>query len=294
MIRPLHQTSHASVTAQGTCLTRALELRRAPDERIVTDHYAEVFLTAPFRRTLGLLQRATPLVDGYERVPGPGTISTSVLCRHGFIDAHLLEALPDVDQVLILGAGWDSRAYRFAGAIGRRPVIEVDLPPLSRAKRAIVDAHPDVFRRGRAVSVEIDFRTQTLPEQLDGSGFVVGAPTFVVWEGVTMYLTRDAVIATLDTLARLCGPGSTLALDLFRRTAGVGPYALAQRLGALSLGLLGEPVTFAVSDDDVEPLLAGSGFTLLDVAGAADLTRRYATAGRRCDPSLLPVAARLG
>lgn len=290
--RALHETDRSSLTAQATTLYRALELDRDPAERIVSDRYAPLFLTPMARRARASLRAGAGVRRLAERT-GLGSIGTSVLCRHRFIDAHLLEALPDVDQVLILGAGWDSRAYRFATSIGRRPVIEVDLAPLSRAKRAVVEANPDVFRRGRAVSVEIDFRTQTLPEQLADSGFTVGAPTFVVWEGVAMYLTPQAVAGTLETLAGLCGPGSLLAMDFWQRVRGLRPHDRLRRVGEFSLGLIGEPLGFAVDAHDVGRLLDDAGFELADLATATTLTSRYATGGRRCDECLYTVAARL-
>lgn len=290
--RALHQTDRPSATAQLTLLCRALELQRPADERIVTDRFAPVFLPRGADRVLAGLRGAGGVVRAVERL-APASIATSVLCRHRFIDAHLLEELPEVEQVLVLGAGWDSRAYRFAGAIGRRAVFEVDLPPLSRAKRAAVDDHPDVFRRGRAVSVEIDFRTQTLPDRLAATSFAVGARTVIVWEGVSMYLTPEAVRGTLAALAELCGPGSVLVMDCWQHV-GRGLRSAPRRLAERSLGWIGEPLGFAVAADRVGALLGEAGFEVIDLAAADTLTSRYATGGRRCDPSLFCVAARLG
>ncbi|MDQ2797875.1 MAG: SAM-dependent methyltransferase, partial [Actinomycetota bacterium] len=217
----------------------------------------------------------------------------SGLCRHRFIDAHLLEALPDLDQVLILGAGYDSRAYRFARALDRRPVFEVDLAPLSRRKKQIVADNPAVFDRGNVTSVEIDFRTQSLDSQLTGSGFRPGTPTFVVWEGVSMYLTREAVIDTLGALVALCGRGSVLAMDFWQTVRGVGPYDQLRRAGQRAMGLIGEPIGFSIAPSRVGELFEPAGFDVVDLATADKMTARYATAGRRCDEGMYVAAARL-
>ncbi|MEO9138626.1 MAG: SAM-dependent methyltransferase, partial [Jatrophihabitans sp.] len=206
---------------------------------------------------------------------------------------HLLEAMPDVAQVLILGAGYDSRAYRFATSIAGRAVFEVDLAPLSRVKRQIVADHPELFTQGRVTSVEIDFRTQLLADRLRDSGFVTGAATFVAWEGVSMYLTHDAVTATLDALAQVCGAGSILAMDFFQAVRGVGPYDQFRRLGARSLGLIGEPITFRTPSTTAATLLSGAGFDVIDLATADRMTSRYATGGRSCDEGMYVAAARL-
>ncbi|MGI8677412.1 MAG: class I SAM-dependent methyltransferase [Jatrophihabitans sp.] len=290
--RELHDTDRPSSTAQWTTLGRALELGRDPADRIVTDVFAPTFLSATSRRLFAPLRVAGPVMRLAERSTLAG-LAASGLCRHRFIDAHLLVALPDVEQVVILGAGYDSRAYRFARAIDRRPVFEVDLAPLSRRKRQVVDDHPELFDRGRMTSIEIDFRTQSLEGQLAGSGFRPSVPTFVVWEGVSMYLTRAAIIDTLGALAGLCGQGSVLAMDYWQTVLGVGPYAQLRRVGQRAMGLIGEPIGFSIASARVGELLEPSGFEVVDLATADTMTTRYATAGRRCDDGMYVVAARL-
>jgi methyltransferase (TIGR00027 family) len=290
--RELHTTDRPSSTAQWTTFGRALELGRPADERIVTDEYAPVFLSGTSRMLLVPLRAADPVVRRAERLEAAG-LAASGLCRHRFIDEHLLEALPDVEQVLILGAGYDSRAYRFSRPIGARPVYEVDLAPLSRRKAAIVATRPDLFGHTSVRRVEIDFRTQSLPDRLADSGFRTGAPTFVVWEGVSMYLTRQAVDATLRALGAVCGPGTVLAMDYWQSVGGRSVYDRFRRIGERGIRLIGEPITFSIAPSDVPDLLAGEGFDVLDLATAGEMTRRYATAGRHCDEGMYVVAARL-
>ena len=231
-----------------------------------------------------MLQRA-------ERLEVAG-VATHVLCRHAFIDDQLLAAVDDgVEQVVVLGAGYDSRAYRLAAALGARPVFEVDLPPLSRAKAALVARRPDVFGHAAVQRVEIDFRTQSLPDRLQDKGFVVGRPTFVVWEGVVPYLTPDAVDATLAALRECCGPGSTIALDLWDGVGGAGRLAPLRRFAAYSLSWIGEPIAFGLQSAEAAAFLAERGWDVADLATAEDLTARFATAGRRSDPSLYALAA---
>jgi methyltransferase (TIGR00027 family) len=285
----LHTSDRPSSTAQWTTLGRALELRRS--ERIVTDSYAPAFLS----RSSGLLLRSLSLGETglrrAERLSVAG-LATSGLCRHRFIDEHLLAALPSVAQVMVLGAGYDSRAYRFATEIGARPVYEVDLPPLSRRKAAIVAARPNEFGHAAIHRVEIDFRTQALTDRLAGSGFVPREPTFVVWEGVSMYLSRAAVDGTLAALSSVCGPGSVIAMDFWQHVGGVGGYSM--RIAAeRGMRLIGEPITFPIAAVDVPELLGGHRFAVRDLADGGEMTVRYATDGRRCDPGMYVLAAEL-
>jgi len=289
--RELHTTDRPSSTAQWTTFGRVLELGRDEPERIVTDPYAPVFLSGTSRALMTPLKAAGPLVRRGERLEIAG-IAASGLCRHAFIDNHLLDAIGDMDQVLILGAGYDSRAYRFATEIGARPVFEVDLAPLSRRKAEIVAANADLFGHAAIQRVEIDFRTQSLADRLAASGFVAHRPTFVVWEGVSMYLTRAAVRATLGALSSLCGSGSVIAMDFWQRVGGRGPNARLRRLGERSIRLIGEPLTFCIGADTVDGMFTAQDFEMLDLAEAVEMTKRYATAGRRCDPGMYVVAAR--
>jgi methyltransferase (TIGR00027 family) len=285
----LHTSDRPSSTAQWTILGRALELNRT--ERIVTDEYAPVFLSRSSRTLRRALTRSGPALRAAERMSLAG-LATSGLCRYRFIDEHLLAALPDVEQVMILGAGYDTRAYRFATQIGPRPVYEVDLPPLSRRKAALVAERSDLFGHASVHRVEIDFRTQSLPDRLAGSGFQQGGATFVAWEGVSMYLTRDAVDGTLAALASVCGPGSVLAMDFWQRVGGPAWRQLRMR-AERGMDLIGEPIGFAIPASAVGRLLAAHGFEVLDLAEADEMTKRYATGGRTCDPGMYVVAAKL-
>jgi methyltransferase (TIGR00027 family) len=290
--RELHATDRLSATAQWTTLARALELRREPDQRIVTDIYAPSFLTNGYRAMLTALQLGHPVIRQLERADLAG-LAAFVLCRHRFIDAHLLEELArDAAQVLILGAGYDARAYRFADELAGRPVYEVDLAPLSRRKAAIVAAHPELFGHNSIQRVEIDFRRDSLGDRLEASGFEPGVPTFVVWEGVSMYLTRSAVSATLATVRDLCGIGSVVAMDYWHEIGGSAAADQVRRFGARAVRLIGEPVTFGLAPDDAPQFLAEHGFTAFDLVQSDELADRYATDGRHCEKSVYVVAAR--
>jgi methyltransferase (TIGR00027 family) len=265
---------------------RAFELTRPPQRRIVDDPYAPVFLTALSRAVLAPLRTAAPIVQLVERVPLAG-LSGFGLCRHRFIDEHLRTAIRlGAERVLILGAGYDSRAYRLATELGTRPVYEVDLPPLSRRKAKIVAAHPELFGHTSITRVEIDFRTQSLAERLADAGVTAGPRTFVAWEGVTPYLSEDAVHATMATLRDVCSPGSRLALDAWRGPTEPGSLLDHVRGAAThAFAAIGEPLTFGLPPTEFRAMLARFGFQVLDQVGGAELAARYATDGRSCEES---------
>src|SRR3954451_19963534 len=176
-----------SLTAEAVTMARALEHLKPPEQRVIDDPWAQLFLSAASRRALAAWSGSfTGRV--LRRLGATGT--TYVPLRHRFIDDHLTTALDaGAAQVVLLGAGYDTRAYRFAGQLNGRPVFEVDLAPISRAKAAVVAKHQADLPTANVVRVEIDFETQALTDVLPDAGFTPGADTFVVWEGVPMYLT---------------------------------------------------------------------------------------------------------
>ena len=274
-------------------LARALEQLKPEHERVVDDPWAHLFLS---RASRGALAAWTGSLTGRVlRRLGPSA-TTYVPLRHRYIDDHLLEALDHgARQVVLLGAGYDTRAYRFAGRIGDRRVFEVDLAAISRAKASTVAKHATELPPANVVRVEIDFESERLQDVLPAAGFEVGAPTFFTWEGVPMYLTRAAVKGTLDAVHELGGDGSQLAHDMWHLVDDPGPLGTARRSAPNALSLIGEPVTFGVHPEDYEQLLARHGFRLVDLSMASALQERYAagTAAAVDDSLYVLVAERI-
>ena len=147
--------SRPSLTAEAVTMARALEHLKPAPQRLIDDPLAHLFLSRPSRRALSAWSGS--LTGRVLRTLG-ATGTTYVPLRHRFIDDHLVAALEaGVAQVVLLGAGYDTRAYRFADQLQGRPVFEVDLAAISRAKAATVAKHSDEFPDANVVRVEIDF-----------------------------------------------------------------------------------------------------------------------------------------
>jgi methyltransferase (TIGR00027 family) len=269
---------------------RASEQRRKPAERIVDDPYAKLFLGPMLRTALATWDASGRLGDFADRF-SPGLI-TWVLCRHRYIDDRLLAALAgDVEQVVILGAGYDMRAFRLAAELKYRPVFEVDYPATSRRKAKMLARHRSELPVTDVRVVEVDFQKDSLRERLQASGFQRGVRTFFVWEGVAMYLSRDAVKKTLSDLVALAAPGSDIVMDLWHLPEGSDWMSAAHRFGASALYLVGEPVTFAIHPEDVGPFLNRLGYRVVEIADAAELENRYVRDRRRVYPAAYLVHA---
>jgi methyltransferase (TIGR00027 family) len=271
-------------------MARALEHLKPSAERVVDDPWAHLFVSTAARRALAAWSGSlTGRV--LRRLGATGT--TYVPLRHRFIDEHLTAALDaGVAQVVLLGAGYDTRAYRFADQLDGRPVFEVDLAPISRAKAATIAKHHEQFPDANVVGVEIDFESQALTDVLPEAGFRVGGPTFFTWEGVAMYLTRAAVKSTLDAVHELSADGSQIAHDMWFLVDDPGPLGTARRTAPGALSLIGEPVTFGVHPEDYDCFLGRHGFRIVDLALASELQARYAPDSRAVlDDSLYVLTA---
>jgi methyltransferase (TIGR00027 family) len=282
--------SRPSLTAEAVTMARALEHVKPPAERVIDDPWAHLFLSSAGRRALTAWSGS---ITGrvLRQLGANGT--SYVPLRHRFIDDHLLAALQaGATQVVLLGAGYDTRAYRFTDELDGRPVYEVDLAPISRAKAATIDGHRDEFPAANVVRVEIDFESQSLVDVLPAAGFTIGGRTFFVWEGVPMYLTRAAVKATLDAVHDLGGTGTEIAHDMWYLVDDPGPYGTARRTAPTALSLIGEPVTFGVHPEDYGDFLRRHGFEIVDLVLATELQVRYAPDARAAlDDSLYVLVA---
>jgi methyltransferase (TIGR00027 family) len=263
---------------------RASEQRKKPGERILDDPYAKLFLGPMLRATLATWEasgRLGNLADEFS----PGLL-TFVLCRHRYIDDRLIEALAaNVEQVVLLGAGYDTRGYRLAHELKDRPVFEVDHPATSERKARIVARHKSELPMSDVRRVEVDFQKDSLRERLQASGFQRGVRTFFVWEGVAMYLTRPAVKATLTELREISAPGSEIAFDLWHPPEGFDFLSAAHRWSAQALYLVGEPITFGIHPEDTGPFLQRLGYRVHEIVESEELASRYVRDGRRVVPA---------
>ena len=183
---------------------------RNPDslaERLISSDELQLIKEHPIAQALG---------EEYQKARRQREIagmSNLLLIRTRFIDECLVQALSDgATQVVILGAGFDTRAYRFAHLLKNKMVIEVDYQSTQQIKkRRLAAASIPVPSNVRFA--EIDFKTDALRDVLLKAGYNVSAKTFFIWEGVSFYLTETAVRETLRTISEGSIVGSSLVMD---------------------------------------------------------------------------------
>jgi len=255
-----------SRTAHFVALGRAFAdagLSHVPDFH---DPTARVFLNAKGKRSLAKTEQAA---RGGKRSFGLGAaraMADMIALRTAAIDAAVRDAIVgDATQLVILGAGYDGRAWRMPELTGVQ-VFEVDHRATQTAKRAHVAELP--VPNGHVNFVTIDFERESLDTVLGRAGHNASAPTCWIWEGVVMYLTRDAMRATLADIARRSAPGSTLIVN----------YHTAHRrfVARLLFRLIGEPQISAWTREEMAGDLHSVGFDVREDSGMIDWNDRFA------------------
>ena len=265
----------ASRTAEYMALFRALEATRAADRRLFTDRFAVAFLSPRLRLVVGLskVPLAGTIVRAYIDRRWPGA-RTSAVARTRFIDDAAEAALRSaIEQVVILGAGFDARAYRIAAMAQVAVVFEVDHPSTSAAKRTIVQgALASAPRHVRFVP--IDFNSESLQSTMSAAGYDARRRTLFIWEGVTNDPTADAVGETLVPAG--AAAGSTVVFTYVHRQVLDAPqtfYGTEKLLATLRVA--GERWRFGLDPLHMSSFLAQRGLVLSEDVGASDYRAFY-------------------
>ncbi len=270
----------ASRTAQYVALFRAIETRMPPGRRLFEDPLAELFLTpnlsmvAALSRVPRVAGRIASFIDRHW-----GGALSSVVARTKLIDDTIVAARAGgVRQFAILGAGFDSRAYRLR-ALHDVPVFEVDHPD-TLARKSNVLRRASVRLPPNVRLVECDFQEGEIGRAMTRAGYAVSVPSFILWEGVTAYLTEPAVDSTLRWCAQ-SAPESELLFTYIHRAALDDPVAFAgARKVSKSVKAAGEPWRFGFYPTELASYLETRGLILEQDIGSAEYRARYLPVSR--------------
>jgi methyltransferase (TIGR00027 family) len=196
-----------------------------------------------------------------------------VQARTKHIDVILSESLKNgITQVVNLGAGYDSRAYRFHQTSPIVRFFEIDLPEMVANKKERVKKIFGNLPKW-VVYVPIDFNKQNLNKELIKAGFDKNKKTLFIWEGVTMYISQEAVVATLRFITDESASGSQVVFDYVSKSIVEKKNHFNQfDEGANAWG---EPIIFGIEDDTVEKFISQIGLKLISDMGPLEMTNKY-------------------
>ncbi len=195
--------------------------------------------------------------------------------RTATIDALMLQGIQQGNrQLVVVGAGLDARPYRF-DELADVVAFEIDHPASQAYKRRKAAQLPARCRDIRYVAV--DFEQESMGDRLVECGFDPTIPTFWIWEGVTMYLAREATEATLATISSLSAPDSRLAMTYMLPE----PIGLTRgnRIVHRVFATISEPLVGGMRPADVRAMLRRHGFGLMADGSNTDWQREMGGEG---------------
>ena len=262
-----------SRTAEWTCLCRAVSSLETDSHYRSDDHIARSLLP---RYLAPMLHVA--LVRRLYRALSPKGIYEYVIARTKYVDAVFNQALAEqFDQILIFGAGFDTRGLRFKDEARKTRIFELDAPLTQQAKlRQYQDRHLDV--PPNLVFIAIDFDRESVSFKLNECGFGKARRSLFVLEGLLMYLQPESVDATFRTIQDYAAPQSWVIFDYVYASVLRNEnlyYGESQVLASVSRA--DEQWHFGIERGKVEQFLSTYGLKLRDHKDARELERAYFT-----------------
>lgn len=258
------QTSVENQPSETALIVASLRALAAHDERQEIrgrDYLAEIFLTE---------ERKQPLHDRAMRdwvmksIP-PG-LYEFVIARTAYFDAVVEKALKEgILQLIFLGAGYDSRPYRFSESIGDTGIFELDARLTQERKLALLRKF-DISIPENVCYVPANFNSDSLETVLLGAGYDRNKKTLFVWEGVTYYLSDEGVDATLAFVVNHAPAGSRVCFDF---------QIKAPEQESLKTQSPGEPIKFGIEAGQVEEFFVKRGLSVVEICSASEMEERY-------------------
>jgi methyltransferase (TIGR00027 family) len=275
----------ASGTAMATAFMRALAAYDPRKEIRGNDYLAEIFLEKEQKKPLkDLAIRAWVMQNKI----APGAYEF-MIARTAFFDRIVEQALKEnIEQVVLLGAGYDSRPYRFGKFIQDTKIFELDAKPTQQRKKECLQ-QAEISISEQISFVPINFETDNLRNTLTEAGFSQEKKTLFIWEGVTYYLSAEVVDNMLAFVSSNFPSGSSIAFDYASLSGEAlnedGAKELRKHMQARYSN---EPIKFGIQAGKIGAFLAERGFEVIEHLTAADMNEKYLSIGGYSDIGKVP------
>jgi methyltransferase (TIGR00027 family) len=262
-----------SRTAEVMAAMRALEQFQPASRRIICDPYSGEFLIRPYFKLLARSRwLANPTLRAVD-VWAPGAQEFLTIRARLSDDIAAEMAAESLEQIVLLGAGFDTMSLRVEEALRKVTIFEVDHPATQAIKREALDriGAPENLR-----FVAVDFEQDDFVEKLRQAGFAPDRRSLIVWMGVTYYLTAQAMTRALCQIHTLGGAGMRFVFDYMLKEVVDGATRNGDAISKSRIAArLGEPWLFGLNPAMVGDYLAAFNFKLLKDYEAEELHARY-------------------
>ena len=275
----------ASGTAMATAFMRALAAYDPRKEIRGNDYLAEIFLEEEQKKPLkdpairAWVMKNKIAFGAYE----------FMIARTEFFDRIVEQALKEnIDQVVLLGAGYDSRPYRFGEFIQDTKIFELDTKPTQQRKKEYLQ-QAEISISEQISFVPINFETASLRDTLREAGFSQDKKTLFIWEGVTYYLSPEVVDNMLAFVRSNSPSGSSITFDYASLSDGaLNEDGVKELRKHMQSQYSNEPTKFGIRAGKIEAFLAERGFEVIEHLTAADMNEKYLSIGGYPDVGKVP------
>lgn len=268
--------SKPSETAFYTALRRTLAHLKFSNNTFGPDYLASIFLPAHFRFFLKFQKiRENTWNKMSTMMPG---LTYYVIARTAFFDEQFLNALKSkTPQIVLLGAGYDSRAYRFANLNQETRIFELDSSPTQQRKiKCLKKAKVEI--PASVTFIPINFMQDNLLVELVKNGFHEQKATLFLWEGVSYYLDRQSVISTLQNIKHCTHDNNRVVMDysipiteeILKTTYGAETF-----LNSMREFHENEKFLFAIKDEEIDEFLTQNHLRLIELLDNKMIEQKY-------------------
>ena len=264
--------SKTSRTAEFTCMVRASSFYEKTPQYKSNDYIAPILVPKFFLPVI----KISILRNFFKNRFFPPGMYEYVIARTKYIDSVFQNAMKDgFDQILIFGAGFDSRGVRFATLNKKTNIFELDAPVTQEAKINQFK-NRKIEINSNITFISIDFNKESLEDKLTLSGFDKNKKSLFILEGLTMYLDFDAINSTFDIINEFAGENSEIVFDYV--------YSSVLREENLYYGEFevfngvkdrGEPWSFGIEKGEIESFLEDKNLKLIQNLNSEDLENEF-------------------
>jgi methyltransferase (TIGR00027 family) len=253
---------------------RALAAHDEREEIRGSDYLAEVFLTEDRKTSLKDLA-VRQWVMKNKVTPGAYEF---MIARTAFFDHVVRDGLlQNIPQIVLLGAGYDSRPYRFKELVKETRIFELDARPTQLHKKEVLE-QAGIPLPAHLVFVPIDFNRENLKDVLPTAGFSRDQRAPFVWEGVTYYLSAKVVGDTLGAIRDISCAGSSVCFDYASLSAeALSEEGVKKLREHMKSQYAAEPTKFGIPQGKLGAFLAERGYVIIEHLSPSEMETRYLT-----------------
>ena len=264
-----------SGTARGTALLRTLANKEFNDEKLGSDYLAEYFL--PF--LLRFLIKAKGI-----RKRAKNTISLGLYeyltARTAYFDKLFVNALnKSIPQIVLLGAGYDTRAYRFAKLNNGTKIIELDAPATQNEKKKFL-GKSKIEIPSNVVFTSVNFDRDSLKTVLEKTGYDSSKKTLFLLEGVSYYLDPESINEIFELVRNYSHNESIIAFDYVISVPEEkrhNYYGVAELVQSMAKRAPNERGRFSIEEEKIEIFLEQRGLKMVEHLTNREIENRFLT-----------------